>query len=183
MAVRDNNIDKINPPLPTLVFSPQAAEKLRLYVDLCPYEISGLGEVEILPDRFLVRDLHLLKQRCYHAYTELLPDDLARFLIAFVEQGKDPAILKLWWHSHGEMELFWSPIDDYTARGFQNDYMLSLVTNKAGEQRCRLDLYQPLKLTIDRLPVIIPIPASVEERKIRDLIGQEIAEKLIIYSD
>ena len=183
MSGMGKNIDRVNPPLPTLTFSPEAAEKLRLYVLCCPFEISGLGEVEIQPDRFLVRDVFLLKQRCYHTYTELLPDYLARFLISFVEQGRDPSRLKLWWHSHAGMEVFWSPIDDYTARGFQNDFMLSFVTNKAGVQRCRLDIYQPLKLTIDCLPIAVPVPAPAENRETRDLISREIAEQLIIYSD
>jgi len=183
MAMNDQNIDRVETPLPTVSFSPQAAEKLRLYVSLCPFEISGLGEVAIVPTGFLVEDLYLLKQRCYHSYTELLPDYLSRFLISFVEQGKDPARLKLWWHSHAEMDIFWSPIDNYTARGFQNDFMLSLVTNKAGQQRCRLDLYQPLQLTLDRLEVMLPSPAPGEEEHTRNVIEKEISEQLIIYAD
>jgi len=181
--MNDKQIDRVNPPLPLFILSPQAAEKLQLYASLCPFEISGLGEIEILPSGFLVRNLFLLKQRCYYTYTELLPDYLARFLISFVERGRDPAKLKLWWHSHADMDVFWSPIDDYTAKGFQNDYMLSLVTNKAGEHLCRLDIYQPLKLTIDRLPVAMPPQSHVEERETRDLILKEISEQIIIYSD
>ena len=53
----------------------------------------------------------------------------------------------------------------------------------AGEQRCRLDLDSPLKLTIDRLPIAIPAPATVADQKTRDLIKREIAEQLILYSD
>jgi hypothetical protein len=181
--MNNKQFDRVNPPMPSLILSPQAAEKLQLYANLCPFEISGLGEIEIVPAGFLVRDLFLLKQRCYHTYTELLPDYVARFLISFVEQGKDPVKLKLWWHSHVDMDVFWSPIDDYTARGFQNDYMLSLVTNKAREHLCRLDIYQPLKLTIDRLPVAMPHQSHGEEKGIRDLILKEISEQIIMYSD
>lgn len=181
--MRRKYIDRVNPPLPSVCFSSEAARKLQLYLTLCPFEISGLGEIEILPSGFLVEDLFLLKQRCHHAYTELLPEDMARFLISRVEQGKDPAKLKLWWHSHSEMDVFWSQMDDYTARGFDNDYMLSLVTNKAGKYLCRLDLYKPLKFTINNLPVILPGRLDFEEPGVEDSIRREISEQIIPYSD
>ncbi len=177
------HIDRVDPPLPSVCISSEAARKLQLYQILCPFEISGLGEIEVLPSGFLVEDLFLLKQRCHHAYTELLPEGTARFLISMIEQGKDPAKLKLWWHSHSEMDVFWSPMDDYTARGFENDYMLSLVTNKAGEYLCRLDLYQPLKFTINNLPVIKPGRLDFEEPGLEDSIRREISEQIIPYSD
>lgn len=176
-------IERVNPSLPIVCFSNEAIRKLRLYVTLCPFEISGLGEVEPLPHGFLVQDLFLLKQKCYHSYTELLPEDMARFLISMVTCGRDPARLKLWWHSHSRMDVFWSPIDDYTAKGFQNDYMVSLVTNVAGDYLCRLDLYQPLKLTVDKLPVMLPARSDAEEPDIRDAIFKEISDQVIFYSD
>ena len=179
----DKQIDRVSPPLPSVTLSPQAAGKLRLYVRLCPFEISGLGEVEILPAGFLVTDLFLPRQRCYYTFTELLPDELARFLIAYVSRGKDPAKLTFWWHSHAEMDVFWSPTDDYTARGFHNDYMLSLVTNKAGDSLCRLDLFQPLTLTIDRLPVIPAAGPHADDTQIADLIRKEIDDQVIIYTE
>ena len=181
--ITDKQIDRVSPPLPSLTFSPQAAEKLRLYVGLCPFEISGLGEVEIQPSGFLVTDLFLPRQRCYYTFTELLPDELARFLISYVGRGKDPARLTLWWHSHADMDVFWSPTDDYTARGFHNDYMLSLVTNKTGDSLCRLDLFQPLALTIDRLEVIMPPGPPAEDRATVDLIRKEIADQVMIYTE
>ncbi len=177
----DKGMERVVPALPSVTLSPRAAQKLRLYVELCPYEISGLGEMEVLPAGFQVRDLHLLKQRCSASYTELLPDGVARFLISYLEQGGDPAVLKLWWHSHGEMDVFWSPIDDYTAKGFNNDYMLSLVANKEGDHLCRLDLYQPLKLTLDRLAVVLPAAATAEAGAMREAVRKEIAEQLIVY--
>jgi len=181
--MRSRQIDKVYPVLPPLSFSPLAARKLRLYVDLCPFEISGLGEVEFSAKGFLVQDLFLLKQQSSHSYTELLPEFMAQFLIARVEQGKDPDRIKLWWHSHSEMDVFWSPMDDYTAKSFQNDFMLSLVTNKAGKYLCRLDLYHPLTLTIDHLPVVPPLRFDDEGPGLRESILKEISEQVIFYSD
>jgi len=39
---------------PEILITPQAFQKLRLYIDLCPMEIGGLGEVERDGHRFLI---------------------------------------------------------------------------------------------------------------------------------
>jgi len=181
--MRSRQIDKVYTVLPSLSFSPLAAQKLRLYVDLCPSEISGLGDVESSPRGFLVQDVFLVKQQSSYSYTELLPEFMAEFLISRVKEGKDPDRIKLWWHSHSEMDVFWSLMDDYTAKSFQNDYMLSLVTNKAGKYLCRLDLYQPLTLTIDHLPVVPPGRFDDEGPGLRESILKEISEQVIFYSE
>ena len=181
-AMKNKEFEKVYPPLPRLCFTPSAAQKLSLYVKLCDFEVSGLGQIELLPDCFLVQDVFILRQKTYYSYTELIPDDLAEFLISMVAQNRDPASLKLWWHSHAGMEVFWSPTDDYTAKGFQNDYMLSLVTNKNGDYRCRLDLYHPLKLTIDNLPITLPSKSVCVKPEIEDAIMKEISDKVIVYS-
>jgi hypothetical protein len=143
---------------PTVWITPQAKEKLDIYIEAANGEISGLGVVEQAGTNFLIRDVYLFAQTCSPVSTVLAPDDIANFLLQTVQQGLDPSELKLWWHSHDRMNVFWSQTDDETAASFGNGWMLSVVGNKAGDYLCRLDLYDPLRLTMDRLPMQIYLP-------------------------
>ena len=158
-----------------------ALEKLALYVELSSHEISGLGFVDSSGDNLIITDVFILRQRCFHSYTELLPEAVAEFMLDAVNAGKDPETIKLWWHSHANMDVFWSSIDEYTARGFGNDFMLALVLNKSGDYLCRLDLFQPTPLTLHELPLRI-----IVDHNTNDILGtridQEIQSHVEIYS-
>ncbi len=54
-----------------LRFTAETYARLRLYVELCPSEIGGLGEVLAEGDGLLVTGLSLLDQRVSSAETEL----------------------------------------------------------------------------------------------------------------
>lgn len=58
---------------------------------------------------------------------------------------------------------------------FSSPWQLSLVINRKGEYRARLDIYQPMHFIIDELPVCIEpeFPAGLEES-----IAADIAEKV-----
>ncbi len=168
----------------TVRIDPEAFRKLRLYVDNCQYEISGLGVVERDGNDFLVTDVFILKQWTYRAFTELSQRAVAEFLLALVEGGRDPEPVKFWWHSHGQMDVFWSEIDDYTARGFGTDYMISAVTNRAGDLRCRVDVGEPLALTLDNVPFDVdPSRTAAPEPGLEERIREEIANQVDILKD
>jgi len=136
---------------PTVFITPSAKQKLDLYIELAEGEISGLGTVTRLGNDFLITEVHLLEQECTGASTDLSAEDVSRFLLESVRTGLDPSQLKLWWHSHAGMGTFWSGTDDATAGRFSNGWMLSLVGNKRGEYLVRLDLFEPIRLTLDGL--------------------------------
>jgi hypothetical protein len=137
--------------LPTVFITPAAKQKLDLYIQVSSVEISGLGTVTRLGNDFLVTDLHLFEQVCTGASTDLSQEAVSQFLLQSVMAGLDPSELKLWWHSHVNMSAFWSGTDDATAGSFGNGWMISVVGNKSGEYLCRLDLYEPIRLTLDGL--------------------------------
>jgi proteasome lid subunit RPN8/RPN11 len=102
---------------PQILITPQAFQKLRLYIDLCPMEIGGLGEVERDGHRFLITDLFILPQKVSPAETELDPAAMLEILECCVAEGRNPASLCLWWHSHAEMDLEWSETDIMHSNG------------------------------------------------------------------
>ena len=169
----------IEPRLPRVLILPEPFERLKLYIELCPWEVSGLGIVDQVENDFVIRDIFITRQWNYSAFTEMYPEDLSRVLIEMVKEGKDPNQIKLWWHSHAEMDVFWSQIDDYTSRNL-GQYLISLVGNKAGKFRCRLDVSEPVRLTVDNLSFEVNDghPASIDHGRLRHEVEKEIWEKV-----
>ncbi len=156
--------------------------RLRLYVELCPSEIGGLGEVRPEGDGLLVTDLFLLDQRVSASATELQPEAVLRLLHRCLEEGRDPEALRLWWHSHAKHEVEWSETDVATIQGFGADALVSLVTNKAGDLLCRFDSWAPGWSTVDRIPVL-PLDEPLSPARalaLREAAWREMVEKVSI---
>lgn len=160
--------------MPVVCISPEVKNRLDFYMEYAPGEISGLGKVTIRNGNFFIEEVILFEQISDFSTTELSLEALADFLMQAIQQGIDPASLKLWWHSHGNGSTFWSGTDDKTAQSFNNGWMLSLVGNKQGEYRIRLDMYEPINITLDdlTLKVIYPLP------DIRQEIEDEVRRKV-----
>lgn len=161
-----------NPPV--IFIMPEAKNFLDLYIKLCPEEISGLGEVRKIGDSFLIERVHLLEQVVSAASTDLDQGDVSNFMVDAIRRGIDTEKIKLWWHSHVNGSCFWSSVDDATMDRFQNGWMLAIVGNKHGEYKARLDLYEPLRLTIDEVPIqiynemdralVAPVKAEIKKK-------------------
>jgi len=139
-----------------LFLLPEVEERIRHYVALASGEVSGLGLVEEVDGGFLVTDVFLPRQECTPGGTELDQDWVAALLVTLEEEGRDSGGLKFWWHSHAGMGVFWSQTDEQCIAGLANDnYYISLVTNKAGDVLARLDIFNPLRVTLDEVPVVV----------------------------
>lgn len=169
---------------PQVLITPQAFQKLRLYIDLCPMEIGGLGQVECHEPRFLITDLFILPQKVSPSETELDPAAMLELLECCVSEGRDPASLCLWWHSHADMDVEWSATDERTIETFPGDFMLSLIGNKAGAFACRLDIMCPTRQVLSDLPLtILPGPdGEADEKTLRSAIIAEMSQKLQVIS-
>jgi len=166
---------EIKKALPVVFITPEAKQRLDLYIQCAEGEISGLGTVTRLGNDFLINAVHLFEQECTASSTDLSVEDVSKFLLEAVRSGLAPETLKLWWHSHGRLEVFWSGIDDGTAQKFNNGWMLSAVGNKRGEYLIRLDLFEPIRLTLDGLRFEVREP---ENPALRAEIEAEIMEKV-----
>jgi hypothetical protein len=170
---------------PTVLrFTAESYARLRLYVELCPSEIGGLGEVRPDGEGLLVTELFLPDQCVSASETELQPEALVRLLCRCLEEGRDPAALRLWWHSHAEHDVEWSDTDEATIRGFAGDSLVSLVTNKAGDFLCRYDARRPQRSTVDGIPVVRadePLGAA-RAMALREATWAEMVEKISVVS-
>jgi hypothetical protein len=131
------------PAEPRLRFLPEAWRKMRLWTDLCTYEISGLGLVDEDGSDFVLTDLRLVEQEVTPLATALDGAAVSNLIVDLLDANEDVDRLRLWWHSHARETCFWSGEDERTISTFQNDYMISIVTNQAGRFLARLDRYEP----------------------------------------
>ena len=158
-----------------LYLLPEVEERIRHYTDLAASEVSGLGTVEEFEGGFLVTDLFLPKQTCSPGGTELDQDSVATLIMELDEAGKDAGTLRFWWHSHGNLNTFWSHTDEECINNLANgDYVLSMVTNKRGHVLARLDIFRPVRVVVDEVPVAV----RSRGQSLRDQCRREVEERV-----
>jgi hypothetical protein len=162
---------------PTVEISLSVYARLRAYVDGCPNEISGFGLVRVTGDNLVVTNVGIARQYCSATQTEISEDGLAGFLDELLDRGEDPGDLLLWWHSHAEMEVFWSPTDLHTlATTFpQAGWVLGLVLNRRGAITACLHMARPVPLRLYELPVRLQFAADAA---LQAEVGEEIRQKV-----
>lgn len=162
--------------IPRVVIPEAVWKRLLAYIQACPLEVGGLGTVEVRGDALVIDEIFLLEQEVTAAETKLDPAAVARFIAGFAGEGRDPSRLKFWWHSHADMEVFWSATDLATIRELsEGGYLVSLVGNHRGATKTRLTLRTPLELSVDNLAFQIEPaldPALVAE--VRDEVRSKV---------
>lgn len=108
-------------------------EKIMYWVDRASGEVSGLGKVEMVDGIFRVTSAVILKQKNTGVTTEL---DAASVSKAMFELKDEPGHLNFWWHSHVDMDVFWSGTDIQTIHELgKHGWFLATVFNKRREMR------------------------------------------------
>lgn len=153
----------------------EAYQKLRYFTEQCDVEISGLGKVKEKPGFLEIYDIEIFNQTVSGGHSDLDPDSLAEFLQEKFIAGESTKDYKVWWHSHVNMEAYFSPIDVNTIEtSSEFPYLVSIVTNKRGEDRARVDMYKPLRATIEvDLEIILQ-----ENKELKKSCQREIRRKV-----
>lgn len=164
---------------PSVFITPEAKDYLDAYIRHAAGEVSGLGEVTVIDGALVITGVHLLEQECGTASTEFTADAIAKFLVECVKKDIDTSTLRLWWHSHADMSVYWSGTDKDTVKQLSDDmpWLLSLVGNKAGDILVRLDLKEPFVCRMNKLPMTILRP---QNEALAESIKAELAEKVTI---
>lgn len=150
-----------------IVIGLDAYARLRACVEAAPGEITLLGAARF--DRAThtawVERFYLPDQVCSASHTAVSEDALADVLTRAVRDRVDTTTLRVWCHSHGHISAnFFSGTDDHAvSTAFpQAAWLISIVTNKAGELRGRVTIYEPVSLDLDNVPVSVGLPPEVE---------------------
>lgn len=130
---------------PRLLFTPEAWMRLQMFLHRSELEISGFGRLRSLGNDFLCEQIIVLDQEVSAAEAVIDPIVVGKFITDQIEQGGDPSVWKLWWHSHAKMSAFWSTTDDTTMGQLAADsgWMFGLVGNQKGIVKIRMDLAHP----------------------------------------
>ncbi len=154
-------------------------KRLLAYIDACPMEVGGLGTIEWKDGMLVVTDVFLLEQEVSGVSTVIDHAAVAKFLVSWVRDGKDPSALRFWWHSHADMGVFWSETDMETIRQFtQGNWLVSLVGNRRHETRTRITTNEPFPFAVDFVPVeVIPDVDEALAKAARDEVAKKVRPK------
>lgn len=147
--------------IPTILTT-KAFLKLKYYMRYTDVEISGLGTSRIINSSLIqIKDILLFPQISTSTSTVLKEKSLAKYLYNQTIKNKDVSDINVWIHSHHEMPVFWSITDEHTINNTtSNPFLLSLVINKKLDILGRLDIFEPIRLTI---PLLILYPKGQKE--------------------
>ena len=162
-----------------ILIDPQVKRKMDAYIKNCKHEISGAGYVKKL-DRttLLVYDIELIKQEVTAATTDFDMNAWFQYLESAIDSNKNVEDLKVWWHSHAAMSVFWSTTDEMNINKLGVNFWVSIVGNHKGDYLARVDLYDPLRGIMDEAPIDIYYS---DEQEFHDSIVAEIAEKVTVF--
>jgi proteasome lid subunit RPN8/RPN11 len=131
----------------------EALARIWKWTDLARGEFSCLALVH---DDLSVDGVQLFDQTCTSSSTDIDQAALAKFLCTHHQ----PERVRAWVHSHAHLGIFWSQQDEQCIDGLANESLLvSIVVNKKREVKCRIDIFQPVRVTIDDVPVVVELPA------------------------
>lgn len=124
--------------------------RLMTYVKRCPTEINGFGLIQRTGAdglTFEVEDIFITKQRATSHNVEVDEADLMRLMHELTVAEK-AHLLHLQWHSHVQMQAYFSGTDhaniERTPRT-PGSWLVSLVINQHGELQARLDWFEPFR--------------------------------------
>jgi hypothetical protein len=180
----------LNAPAPTsdwkLIIPPAIYQRLYYYVQAVPYEISGFMRASIDPEtsEIIADDIIILEQDSSSAHTEMTPEAQAKYLLHLMETDQNPADWCIWWHSHGNLESFWSGVDDATIEAHTTQpFLISLVTNRQQHSLARVDTWTPRVAPFDDEKLhhtehIAVITSLNPDPALQATINAEVAEKV-----
>lgn len=126
-----------------------------------PQEISGLGNVTYDKEAGVMRvtDVWLLEQENGAATTDIDDEAVGKLMYkhhTLTREGEIEGDLKLWWHSHVNMGVFWSGTDMDTIQQLgDGGWFLNSVFNLKEEIKTCISMTDPMKLFIDDIPTFI----------------------------
>lgn len=120
-----------------IVVTNQAYAKVMHWIRKADFEVSGYGTAhwDAQQQAFIVTDAYLIKQVGGPAHTEIDAVALGK-LVHRIEDVEKKGQIKWWWHSHVDMQAFWSGTDTDTIHSLgKHGWMTASVFNKKGEYK------------------------------------------------
>lgn len=120
---------------PIILLPMDIKNRIQFIVDNCDKEVSGLGTVvfDKSINGYRVTSAILLDQEVGSAHTDIDDKAVAQ---ALYDTRNEEGELAFWWHSHVNMETFWSDTDHATMEAIgKNGLCVAVVFNKKDSMR------------------------------------------------
>lgn len=162
---------------PSVLFSKLAWQKMWALVHSCKIEISWFGycmpddekDSRGIEENFYIEDIYVVDQECTGVKSDMLPTAVSDLCVKLMDEGKDPSRLKLWGHSHVDMDVGFSGTDESTIEKLELEPLISIVLNKRGDVNIRVDQWEPWRHSF-------PCTYNVEDVQ---LISSEWADEMV----
>lgn len=129
--MNSNGYGQLSPP--KVMIDRIALEKIRYFVEKDSQECSGMGISRVVGDTIYIDDIHMLEQRNGAAHTDIEADAVGKLMNMWSSRT---GVVNFWWHSHVNMNTFWSGQDMETIKSIgKNGMCIASVFNKRGEIR------------------------------------------------
>ena len=140
-----------------------------------PQEINGRGYIHQVGNVFNIKDIFILSQEASIGSVDEDENAIHKYIVENLD--KDFDLMNFQWHSHPG-EVYFSSRDQKSIRkwGKTMNFLLSLVVNRKSEYVCRLDIFEPIELSME-IPLIVTREISDETIQ---FCQDEIAEKVTI---
>ena len=131
-----------------IIYPQEIYDKIMYWVNRSILEVSGFCTVETNGPTIKVLDAFLLDEGS-SAETTISATKCAELDERLEREGR-PGALKLWWHSHVNMGVFWSGTDRQAMNELsQHGWFSYTVFNKRYEHKSAVGLNQPFRLLLD----------------------------------
>jgi hypothetical protein len=148
---------------PKIKLSDLAYRKIMHWVNKSDYEVSGLGKLTFKDGIYYVHDVMLLPQKNGATHTDIEGEDVGKAMYLLKDQ---PGDLRFWWHSHVNMDVFWSGTDRSTIRDIsQGGWFVATVFNKRREMRSAFYTINPFDIFVDQIATEVE---SLQDPRIAD---------------
>jgi proteasome lid subunit RPN8/RPN11 len=133
------------------------------------------------PEKILeIYDIEILPQVVSGVHATMSDETLQKFLFDKMKRGQSTKDYKVWWHSHCDMDAYFSVVDTTTIeRSTEFPYLISIVGNHAGKMVCRLDVHKPMPMQMD-FELVVQKPVDEEIRK---WVAKQIKQKVKVMED
>jgi len=169
---------------PRIFLPTDIRNKIQFIVDNCDKEVSGLGTVvfDKQQNGYRVTSAILLDQEVGAAHTDI---DDAAVAQALYEARDSEGELAFWWHSHVNMQTFWSSQDHQTMEAIgKNGLCVAIVFNKKEEMRGAV-VMSPSNMPsvkIDDVDIVIEYDYAFNPEELLAEIKEKVKEKKYVYN-
>lgn len=142
-----------------------------------PNEITGIGTLKTDGNDLFVGKIFIPEQKVDTSYCEFASGALNDILDDLSDE--EISELKFRWHSHVNMNAFFSSTDEKDIEESESDWVVNLVFNVRGEMLARVDMHRPLEIVNIPLEIKIIRDKSLDEEA-KKIVDEKCTKRIVI---